>query len=469
MAGLTIHRDLDSHLKPHQLEGISHMLEAVVGNIQHAKEHDKGHGCVLAHSMGLGKSLQVIAMLHTIMSEPRLPQFTHALIVCPKNVLYNWEKEFLRWLPKEDSMRKHIKVFDTSKISDEQSRLLHLKEWKVNWPKGILIMTFDAYKDRMNLPRRAQQQNSDTVKEAKKYLRDPGPDLVVVDEGHIICKNAKTQQAQAFQGIRTHRRIVLTGTPLQNSLTEYHGMVDFVRPGHLGTEADFKRKYADPILAGTYSDSNPSDVKKMQRTEYALREKLRGVVHRRDETVLRKELGDKVEYVLSVSLTKIQRQMYFRYQDEISELEETQGKKVNYFQKYQVFQKICNHPCAFDSKASSKKPHAATSPSAADSGDLEIDDDDYNVDQADSGIKKKWWSTYVPKKTIKDLRETSGKIAVAMELISMSIKQGDKVILFSQFTYVLDILERHLKHFGVVSTSQIIASLAFRIGANNRW
>ena len=125
-------------------------------------------------------------------------------------------------------------------------------------------------------------------------------------------KNPKSAIARVVNEIRTLRRIVLTGTPMQNNLKEYYAMVNFCKPNYLGvslfggvhcrsssisgTEHEFSRNFRIPIEAGQHKDSSPADVAFMRRRAFALNQRLKTVLHRRDFDVLRSFLPPKFEY-----------------------------------------------------------------------------------------------------------------------------------------------------------------------------
>ena len=90
--------------------------------------------------------------------------------------------------------------------------------------------------------------------------------------------------------IKTLRRIVLTGTPMQNNLDEYHCMVDFVRPNLLGTSKEFRNRFANPIRNGESIDASPFDVKLMKKRAFILSKQLDGVVQRKANGIIFQKL-----------------------------------------------------------------------------------------------------------------------------------------------------------------------------------
>jgi hypothetical protein len=112
-------------------------------------------------------------------------------------------------------------------------------------------------------------------------------DLIIADEGHRV-KNSKSTLAQSLKDVKTHRRIVLTGTPLQNNCKEYFTMLDFVRPHFLGSETEFNNRFDAPIRNGQCLDSTPGDVKLMKSRIHVLYKKLEPLVHRVEYDMLGK-------------------------------------------------------------------------------------------------------------------------------------------------------------------------------------
>lgn len=148
-------------------------------------------------------------------------------------------------------------------------------------------------------PKQVLQQN----------LLDPGADLVICDEGHLL-KGEKTYIHSAMNRIRTMRRIILTGTPLQNNLDEYYTVIQFVKPSLLGTRKEFRNRFANPIGNGQYDNSTPSDIQKMKRRSHVLFTLLEGCVQRMDSSYLTKYLPPKQEFVVYIRLTQLQIELY---------------------------------------------------------------------------------------------------------------------------------------------------------------
>uniref|UniRef100_T1IRD9 Helicase C-terminal domain-containing protein n=1 Tax=Strigamia maritima TaxID=126957 RepID=T1IRD9_STRMM len=185
----------------------------------------------------------------------------------------------------------------------------------------------------------SEKKNKDLVEAIQKALVRPGPDLVVCDEGHRI-KNCHATTSQALKNIRTKRRVVLTGYPLQNNLIEYWCMVDFVRPNYLGTRAEFSNMFERPIQNGQCVDSTPQDMRLMRFRAHVLHSLVEGFVQRRGHSVLQATLPRKEEHVLLVRMTPIQRQLYRTF---MSELRFRNGVG-NPIRAFAICCKIWNHP-----------------------------------------------------------------------------------------------------------------------------
>lgn len=168
---------------------------------------------------------------------------------------------------------------------------------------------------------------------------DPGPDLVICDEGHRI-KNAHASISQVLKAIKTRRRVVLTGYPLQNNLLEYWCMVDFVRPNYLGTKTEFSNMFERPIQNGQCLDSTPRDKRLMMHRAHVLHRQLQGFVQRRSHKVLQKNLPPKFEHVLLVKMTPFQRKLYATFTEDLL----GQKSMANPLKAFAVCCKIWNHP-----------------------------------------------------------------------------------------------------------------------------
>lgn len=170
---------------------------------------------------------------------------------------------------------------------------------------GVLIIGYDLFRNLISADYPSQTEEQVFT----KCLGNPGPDLVVCDEGHLL-KNDKTALSDAFSSIRTMRRIVLTGTPLQNNLKEYYCMISFVKPYLLGTRKEFFNRFVNPISNGQYENSYNSDIKMMQQRSHILHDVLDGCVQRLDSSILQPMLAEKHEYVLYVRLGTLQVNLY---------------------------------------------------------------------------------------------------------------------------------------------------------------
>ena len=296
-----------------------------------------GKGCILAHCMGLGKTLCSIAFLHTVMNHDTLSHEyagRTALVLCPKNVFNNWYDEVKKWMKKCDAdTRLPCFQFPLGGANKDDAKIAELEHWRRRG--GLMIMTYDQFKQHVIRATEheivlGEQENLDSKKKPKtaktrsakikKKLRDrfntclldPGPDIAVLDESHII-KNEKSIINATCNLLSTRRRICLTGTPMQNNLEEYYWMVNFCKPNLLGTYKEYKNLYSLPINAGQKKDANDLEVQRMREQSAVLFMTLNETVHRQDESILIKMLPKRQEYLIKLRLTPIQEKLYERY------------------------------------------------------------------------------------------------------------------------------------------------------------
>lgn len=139
---LTVHKDLVKHLKPHQASGIKFMWDACFESLERTKQ--TGSGCILAHCMGLGKTLQVITLCHTLLMNGNKTGVEKVLVVCPLNTVLNWVAEFKQWLPRSSN----FEVFEI--VSQKQ---LHGRQFVTNdWfnEGGVLIIGYEMFRTLTN-------------------------------------------------------------------------------------------------------------------------------------------------------------------------------------------------------------------------------------------------------------------------------------------------------------------------------
>ncbi|KAM7000642.1 transcriptional regulator ATRX [Tautogolabrus adspersus] len=335
-----VHRNLVTKLKPHQVDGVQFMWDCCCESVK-KMEKSSGSGCILAHCMGLGKTLQVVTFLHTLLLCEKL-DFSTALVVCPLNTVLNWLNEFEKWqVGMQDD--ESLQVTELATVKRPQERAYALQQWQESG--GVMIIGYEMYR---NLTQGRNTKSKKLKEIFQKTLVDPGPDMVICDEGHIL-KNEASAVSKAMNSIRTRRRIVLTGTPLQNNLVEYHCMVNFIKENLLGSIKEFRNRFINPIQNGQCADSTLHDVRIMKKRAHILYEMLAGCVQRKDYTALTKFLPPKHEYVLSVRVTPLQCKLYRYYLEHFTgvgnALEGGRGRAgTKLFQDFQMLSRIWTHP-----------------------------------------------------------------------------------------------------------------------------
>uniref|UniRef100_A0A1D1Z2M2 ATP-dependent helicase ATRX n=2 Tax=Anthurium amnicola TaxID=1678845 RepID=A0A1D1Z2M2_9ARAE len=447
---------LSAKLKPHQVSGIRFMWENIMQSVRKVKSGDKGLGCILAHTMGLGKTFQVIAFLYTAMRSVDLGLRT-ALIVTPVNVLHNWRQEFRKWRPLE---LKTLRVFMLEDVPREK-RVDLLSKWKAKG--GVLLIGYATFRN-LSLGKHVKDRN---IAVELSHSLQYGPDILVCDEAHMI-KNRRADITQALKQVRTQRRIALTGSPLQNNLMEYYCMVDFVREGFLGSSHEFRNRFQNPIENGQHANSTSVDVKIMNQRSHILYEQLKGFVQRMDLNVVKKDLPPKTVFVITVKLSPLQRKLYKRFLDvhgftsnKVSS--EKALKQSCFFAGYQALAQIWNHPGLLQMtkqlRDSLRREDAMenflTDYTSSDdniecgdllNGDKQKSKNDYMQKKGDSIFfheETDWWEDLLHEKIYKEV-DYSGKMVLLLDILCMSYEAGDKALVFSQSLPTLDLIELFL-------------------------
>ncbi|RXM27769.1 Transcriptional regulator ATRX [Acipenser ruthenus] len=214
--------------------------------------------------------VQVVTLLHTLLLCEKM-EFKTALVVCPLNTVLNWLNEFEKW---QEGMtdEESLEVNELATVKRPQERAYMLQRWQEDG--GVIIIGYEMYR---NLTQGKNVKSKKLKETFQKTLVNPGPDFVICDEGHIL-KNEASAISKAMNSIKTRRRVVLTGTPLQNNLIEYHCMVNFIKENLLGSVKEFRNRFINPIQNGQCADSTMQDVRVMKKRAHILYEMLAGCV-----------------------------------------------------------------------------------------------------------------------------------------------------------------------------------------------
>eukprot|EP00301_Raphidiophrys_heterophryoidea_P001818 c10860_g1_i2.p1 GENE.c10860_g1_i2~~c10860_g1_i2.p1 ORF type:complete len:1292 (+),score=397.52 c10860_g1_i2:97-3972(+) len=461
---VVLHAHLCTHAKAHQRKGIQFMWDSLFESVQRTKK-DEGLGCVLAHSMGLGKTFQAVSLSWVALTHEFL-SIKSIMVLVPTNVLRNWEAEYRKWLRfTKDEGNVRVRVLEDERTSEGRAGVL--REWARLG--GVLLLGHTMFQ---NLTSFRFVKSPKLRKTITETLQDPGPDLVFVDEGHRLS-NAKTALYKAVTGIRTGRRVAMTGSPLQNNLIEYYTMVNFVRENFMGTRVEFKNLFENPIRNGQHSNSTAMDVSLMKKRAFVLHRLLESVIHRCGYEVLQRDLPPKYEYVLLVRLSPLQRRLYNHYLQSILPQDHADLKTAfqkNVFAAFQNLLKVCNHPqlvtigdgsgsgsdsdsgfVVGDSESEAQFTDDSDAPRKASKkkpGQHSSKANGNNNNNTNSNSNVKWWEAVMSQVTTLSGLEHSGKICLLLAIIELSIQSDDRVLVFSQSIPTLDMIESVLQKVG---------------------
>lgn len=280
---IAVDPEISKHLKSYQRDGIKFMFERCF--------QTRDSGCILAHHMGLGKTLQTIALLDTVLKSTQLNK-KRVVIVCPKSTLYNWKEEFKKWL----THSSRINVYVWCGATKDKT----LREWSSGDSPSVLLINYEAY--RMSLAFNSQAPKH--IKEKMERYLLKVPDIVVLDEGHRIKTKGSAISLTLFR-IKTKCRIILSGTPLQNNLNELHTLVNWVDDAIFTDILAFRAQFVNPIRNGQVINCLPNVVSKMQRTCKHLYDILNRVMHSLDSSYLT-SVPTKKEFTIFLKLSEEQ-------------------------------------------------------------------------------------------------------------------------------------------------------------------
>lgn len=321
---------LTKHLREHQREGVKFLYECVMG----LRDYN-GEGAILADEMGLGKTLQTITLLWTLLKQNPIyeepPVVKKALIVCPVTLINNWRKEFRKWLGNE---RIGVFVFD-----DKRKRLTDFTMGKAY---NVMIVGYEKLR---------------TVQEG--LIKGAGVDIVIADEGHRL-KTLQNKSGQAIQALNTTKRIILSGTPIQNDLSEFFAAVDLVNPGILGTYKNFMKEFEGPIMRSRQPEATKREIEKGEARSEELRNLTSMFMLRRTADILSKYLPPKTEYVLLCEPTAIQASIY-RHVLASPIFQSALGNTEGAFHLITILKKLCNSPSLLTAKTEDETPNATVS------------------------------------------------------------------------------------------------------------
>ncbi|KAK4501205.1 hypothetical protein PRZ48_007012 [Zasmidium cellare] len=456
-------------MKEYQVAGVQFMWRELT-----ASGADGAQGCVLAHEQGLGKTMQAIAVLVALdeaaqSENPRiyeqLPQHLlpedisgrqlRVLILVPAFLIANWRAELDKWAPD-----KFPNVWSIESVQPK-NQLEVLDHW--HRYGGVMLMGHESFQRKI-----AKKEGKQALLIAEgrlaEVLLNPGPDVVVVDEAHRMA-NPKSLRTIAINQIRTESRLALTGTPMSNEVQEIYSLVSFVAPDYLGGPEWFSARFALPIREGNGKDSTPYQRRKATLKLTQLHKQIEPKVNRADITVLKGSLPPKVEFVITLPLTDVQREAYSKYvQHLIGEGKTEEAAQVTLFGYLSVLTLLLNHPIAFKRKMLSpgkpqkkkkkaRKSRVSPSDSDSDDGSFAQEQEDDNDDAGDS-IRTSGFTEEVIAQIISHIQDDldatlSTKMAMLMEVVRRSREIGDKVLIFSHSIPSLDYLDELFQTSGV--------------------
>jgi SNF2 family DNA or RNA helicase len=338
-------KDFQGELRPYQAKGVGWLSFLDTW----------GLGACLADDMGLGKTIQLIGFLLNLKQQKLLKKPT--LLICPTSVINNWEREVKKFAPKLKAMIHHGSQREQGKTFAKTVK-----------DKQLVITSYSL------------------VHRDQKTLSTIDWQGIVLDEAQNI-KNPSAKQSQAVREIPAGFRIALTGTPVENRLTELWSILDFLNPGFLGNRNFFQKRFAAPIEK--YGDRESLNILRSLTQPFILRRL------KTDKNIIQ-DLPEKQEMNVFCGLSAEQAELYQQLVDKsLEEIEDSDGIKRRglILTLLLRLKQLCNHP------------------------ELLVKDRD----------KKALTEN-------KDFGDRSGKLLRLKEMLEEIVDEGDRSLIFTQFS-----------------------------------
>ncbi|XP_055979037.1 chromodomain-helicase-DNA-binding protein 1-like isoform X1 [Sorex fumeus] len=342
-------------LRPYQLEGVNWLAQRFLSQ----------NGCILGDEMGLGKTCQTIALFLYLTG--RLNDEGPFLILCPLSILSNWKEEMERFAPSLSCV---------TYAGDKEDRARLQQDLKQEPCFHVLLTTFEI-----------------CLKDAS-FLKSFTWSVLVVDEAHRL-KNQSSLLHQTLSEFSVTFSILLTGTPVQNSLQELYALLSFVEPKIFTREEleDFIQRYQD--IANESESGNE------------LHRLLQPFLLRRVKAEVATELPEKTEVVIYHGMSALQKKYYKAIlMKDLDAFDNEMAKKVKLQNILSQLRKCVNHPYLFDG----------------------VEPEPFEIGE--------------------HLVEVSGKLHLLDKLLAFLYPRGHRVLLFSQMTQMLDILQDYMDYRG---------------------
>ncbi|XP_075837943.1 chromodomain-helicase-DNA-binding protein 1-like isoform X2 [Microtus pennsylvanicus] len=343
------------HLRTYQLEGVNWLAQCFQGQ----------NGCILGDEMGLGKTCQTIAFLVYLVG--RLNDEGPFLILCPLSVLSNWKEELERFAPGLSCV---------TYVGDKEERTHLQQDLRQESRFHVLLTTYEI-----------------CLKDAS-FLKSFSWSVLAVDEAHRL-KNQSSLLHRTLSEFSVVFRLLLTGTPIQNSLQELYSLLSVVEPDLFCREQveDFVQRY--------------QDIEKESKSASELHRLLQPFLLRRVKAQVATELPKKTEVVIYHGMSALQKKYYKAIlMKDLDAFENETAKKVKLQNILTQLRKCVDHPYLFDG----------------------VEPEPFEVGE--------------------HLIEASGKLHLLDRLLAFLYSGGHRVLLFSQMTHMLDILQDYMDYRG---------------------